>query len=127
MRKALVALSVTLIIAGLITASGCGRRGRIVNLDKMLMDGESWTYEGEEGDLIVFGEDGTFRSVIGGKVENGAQEVDGGRAELIFVDGDGNEVRTEEWSVTGNIGEADIVTDPQGQDFLLKGTRGTLR
>jgi hypothetical protein len=93
----------------------------------MLMDGESWTYEGDEGDLIVFGEDGTFRAVIGGKMVNGGYEVDGDQAELIFVDDEGNEVGTEEWSVTGNIGEADIVTDPLGQDFLLKGSRETLR
>jgi hypothetical protein len=127
MRKALVALSMILIIACLFATSGCNRTGQIVNLEKMLMDGESWTYEGQEGDLIVFGEDGSFRSVIRENVENGAYEVDGMRAELTFVDKEGNEVRVEEWKVEGNPGEVDIITDQQGQDFSLKGTRETLR
>jgi hypothetical protein len=128
MRKALVALSMILILAGLVAATGCNRKGQIVNLDKMLMNGESWTYEGEEGGLIIFGEDGTFRSVQGEVVENGAYEVDGDRAELTFVDAEGNEVRVEEWSIAGDIGsETGVVTDSQGQEYFLQGTRESLR
>jgi len=127
MRKALIALSILLIFVGLVAVCGCNRKGQIVNLDKMLMDGASWTYEGEWGDLIVFGEDGSFRSVSGETVENGGYGVDGDLAELTFVDSEGNEVRVEEWSVTGDIGEDIVITDPQGQEFILKGTRETLR
>ncbi|MBN2028586.1 MAG: hypothetical protein JW854_17675 [Actinobacteria bacterium] len=127
MRRALAAPIIFLLIAGLVAATGCNRRGQIVNLDKMLMDGESWTYEGENGDLIVLGEDGSFRAVIGEKVENGGYEVDGDRAELTFVDSGGNEIRVEEWSVAGDIGEDIIITDLQGQEFFLKGSRETLR
>jgi hypothetical protein len=127
MRKALVALSMILMIAGLVAASGCGGRRKIVNLDKMLMDGESWTYEGDEGNLVVFGEDGSFRWVAGEAVENGGYEADGDRLELTFVDSGGNEVRVEEWSATGDIGGDEVITDSEGQEFFLKGTRETLR
>ncbi|RJP34767.1 MAG: hypothetical protein C4536_02195 [Actinobacteria bacterium] len=131
MRKALVALIMILVVAGLVAISGCNSRGQIVNLDKMLMDGESWTYEGYEGDLIVFGEDGSFRLVAGEKVENGAYEVfqtdDGNRAKLTFVDSEGNEIGVEEWTVSGDIGEVDVITDQEGQEFYLKGTKESLR
>jgi hypothetical protein len=131
MRKALVALSMILIIAGLLAVSGCVRTGRIVNLNKMLMDGESWTYEGYEGGLIIFCEDGSFRFVGDEKAENGGYEVfqtdDGNRLELTFVDADGNAVRLEEWSAEGDIGTVDTVTDPQGQTYYLAGTRDSLR
>lgn len=127
MRKAFAASIILLLIVGLITASGCGSSSKIVNLDKMLMDGASWTYEGEWGDLVVFGEDGSFRSVSGDTIENGGYEVDGDIAQLTFVDSEGKEVRVEEWSVTGDIGEDIVITDPQGQEFILKGTRETLR
>lgn len=127
MRKALIALTVLLVFAGLFAACGCNTRGQIVNLNKMLMDGESWTYEGEVGDLVVFGEDGSFRAVISEKVENGGYEVDGDIAQLTFVDSEGNEVRVEEWSVNGEIGEDIVITDQQGQEYILKGTRETLR
>jgi hypothetical protein len=129
MRKAFVAFIVVLIITGMVAVSGCG--GRRGSLNKMLMDGESWTYEGAEGDLIVVGEDGTFRVVINSEVENGTYEVfqidDGYRAELTFVNKEGDELRVEEWSMTGAIGEVGIITDPRGQEFSLKGTRETLR
>lgn len=127
MRKTLAVLSLMLVITSLVAASGCGSSSKIVNLDKMLMNGESWTYEGEQGDLIVLGEDGSFRAVISDRVENGGYEADGERAELTFVDSKGNEVRVEEWSVTGDIGKDIIITDQQGQEFTLKGTRKTLR
>jgi hypothetical protein len=132
MRRAFIALSMIFIIAALVAVSGCGKSSKTVNLDKMLMDGESWTYEGSEGNLVVFGEDGTFRSVSGSAVENGAYKVfkmdDSNRAELTFVDKEGHEVRVEEWSMTGDIGKADGgVTDLQGQEFILRGTKDTLR
>lgn len=132
MRKTFFALSIVLIIASLFAASGCGgKRDQLVNLDKMLMNGESWIYEGSEGDLIVFGEDGSFRSVSGSEVESGAYKVfkmdDGNRAELTFVDKGGNAVRVEEWSMTGDIGEDEVITALQGQEFLLRGTKETLR
>jgi len=127
MRKALAVLSIFLVITGLVAVSGCNRTGQIVNLNKMLMNGASWTYEGEGGDLIVFGEDGSFRLVSSGTVENGAYEVDSDQAQLTFVDSKGNEVRVEEWSMTGAIGEDIVITDPQDQEFILKGTRETLR
>jgi len=127
MRKTLAVLCLMLAITGLIAATGCGSSSKIVNLDKMLMNGESWTYEGEQGDLIVLGEDGSFRTVISNKVENGGYEVNGERAELTFVDSKGNEVRVEEWSVAGDIGEDIVITDLQGQEFFLKGSRETLR
>jgi hypothetical protein len=129
MRKACVALIVILIITGMVAVSGCGSRRDALN--KMLMDGESWTYEGIEGDLIVVGEDGTFRLVINNEVENGTYEVfqidDGYRAELTFVDKEGDESGVEEWSMTGDIGEVGIITDPRGQEFSLQGTKETLR
>ena len=79
------------------------------------------------GDLVVFGEDGSFRTVISEKVENGGYEVNGDIAQLTFVDSEGDEVRVEEWSVTGDIGEDIVITDQQGQEYILKGTRETLR
>jgi hypothetical protein len=132
MRKIFIASSMFFIIAALVAVSGCSNSGQPINLNKMLMDGESWTYEGSGGDLIVFGEDGTFRWVSGSAVENGAYKVfkidDGNRVELTFVDAKGKEVRVEEWSITGDIGEADgVVTDLQGQEFLIRGTKDTLR
>ena len=127
MRKSLVVLSILLVITSLVAVSGCGSSSKIVNLNKMLMNGDSWTYEGEQGDLIVLGEDGSFRTVIRDVVENGGYEVDGDYAELTFVDSKGSEVRVEEWSVTGEIGEDMVITDLQGQEFWLKGTRDTLR
>ena len=56
-----------------------------------------------------------------------AQNDDGNQLELTFVDSGGNEVRVEEWSATGDIGEDVIITDSQGQQFFLSGTRASVR
>ena len=80
-----------------------------------------------DGRVIVFGEDGSFRWVNGDKVENGGYEADGDQLELIFVDSKGNEVERDEWSIAGDIGgEETVITDPQGQEYYLSGTREIL-
>lgn len=128
MRKAGLALCLVLIVISLVAVSGCARSGGIINLYKMLMNGASWTYEGIAGDLMVIGEDGSFRLVSGEQVTNGGYEVEGDQLELIFVDSEGNEIGTEEWSIEGDInGEETVITDLQGQKFYLSGGGNTLR
>ena len=133
MRKTLVAAAVILAIASLAVFSGCRNSGdnQQVDLNDILLEGKNWTYEGSKGDLIVFAEDGTFRSVIDEKVEDGTYKVfqtdDGEWVELTFLDEKGNQDRVEEWSMTADIGEGDTITDLQGQEYLLRGTKETLR
>lgn len=133
MRKSLALVSVIFLTAGLAFIAGCGGGllDQQINIGDILLSGENWTYEGNEGDLLVLAEDGTFRSVIGGEVEDGSYKVfqadDRNWVELTFQDGEGGEERVEEWGMTADLGAADIITDTQGQQFQLRGTRETLR
>jgi hypothetical protein len=131
MKKPIIAMSMTVAVL-LLAVTGCGGNGEHqVNLNDILMEGENYTYEGDEGDLIVLAEDGTFRSVIGNKVEDGTyklfQTEDDSWAELSFLSEEGDEERVEEWRMTTAAGEIETVTDLNGQSFILQGTRQTLR
>ncbi len=128
-----VALTLLLVIA-IPAASGCGDSGedQRIDIDDILMEeGDSFTFEGNEGDLVVLASDNTFRAAIAGEVKNGAYDIfqseDAIRLELVFEDRNEETGEFESWDIVKNEDGNVVLTDLRGQSFTLKGSKEGLR
>jgi hypothetical protein len=129
----LVLIIAVLLIAGVTALAGCGGgtdQKKDLN-DVLVQEGDSFTFEGNQGDLVVFSRDGSFRSVIGGVVEDGTYEIfegaDAVRVELTFENKVGDFAGVETWEITEGADGSALITDPRDEQYVLKGTQRGLR
>lgn len=135
MKRTLPFLTVTvLLIVAVASVTGCedgAQDQRIEINDVLLEEGDSFTFEGDKGDLIVISSENTFRAVIAGEVEDGDYEIlqsEGViRLELIFENRDEETGKFETWDLAENQDGNVVLTDLQGESFRLKGTAKGLR
>jgi hypothetical protein len=132
-RKALVVTSMVLVAAGLVLAVGCGGNNGAhrLNSEDLLITGDTQNYEGSQGDLVILAEGGIFRSVVAGQVKDGKYKVlekeNSTWVELTFFNDRGDEDQVENWPISEDEKGNEILTDLQGEEYVLKGTRATLR
>jgi hypothetical protein len=133
MKRAVVILAITFLLAGLPWLAGCGEKAEITNgddvevidLDQPVSEGivgifyEPMGLSGEGGARVEFKSDGTFEGDAWGAARTGEYEVKEGEAgnavDLTFEDGE-----TERWTVAIAMGEVAAVIDPEGCQFTKK-------